>query len=292
MPSLLFAAEPSAFGAGKLDSPNPYGLTETEKQILSTKKAIDTIEEKTFSQLSRVESIQERMDGLQSIVEGLNEKSQVQTLELKQLQSARDMSESEMSQRFIKLEERIAVSEAQVVQIKTVLKELTQLIDAINTNYVTKDELNRLINDVNQFKSTVGKSLKVGTASTVEGTSASSLEISNKAFAHYKKKEYDKAIALYTHLIQKNYKPARAHYMIGEIYYYKSEYAKALGYFKESAKLFDKADYMPTLMMHSAVCMEKTGDVENAKRFLEAIIANYPSDKLASDAQVRLNKLP
>ncbi len=286
LPIFLSSAEPSAFGAGKIDDTTPYGLTETEKQILSTKKALNTIEEKTFKQLSRVESIQERMDGLQSIVEGMNEKSQSYAIELKQLQSTCDLSQSEINDKVKTLEERTE-------QLKIVLQELTQLIDAINTNYVSKEEMNRLIDDINQFKSSVGKSLKgTATNSGSAATGLSSVEISDKAYAYYKQKEYDKSIALYTQLIEKNYKPARAHFMIGEMWYYRNEYTKALGYFKESAKLFDKADHMPTLMMHSAVCMEKTGDIENAKRFLEAIIANYPADKLAKDAQTRLNKLP
>ena len=79
--------------------------------------------------------------------------------------------------------------------------------------------------------------------------------------------------------------------MIAEMWYYRNEFAKALSYFKESAKLYDKASYMPTLMLHSAVCMEKTGDVTNAKAFLNALIATYPNDKIAIEAQKRLDKL-
>ena len=42
---------------------------------------------------------------------------------------------------------------------------------------------------------------------------------------------------------------------------------------------------------HSAVCMEKTGDITNAKAFLNALIATYPDDKIAREAQKRLDKL-
>ncbi len=37
LPFSLYA-ERSAFGAGDLDSPNPYGLTKAEKKYLKTKK--------------------------------------------------------------------------------------------------------------------------------------------------------------------------------------------------------------------------------------------------------------
>jgi len=42
----LFAAppqEPSAFGAGNLDNPNPYGLSDDEKHILQNKQAIEAL---------------------------------------------------------------------------------------------------------------------------------------------------------------------------------------------------------------------------------------------------------
>ncbi len=290
-PFLLSAAEPSAFGAGNLDSPNPYGLTETEKQILSNRKTLDTIEKKTFKQLSRVESIQERVDGLQTIVEGINEKSQSNAIELKQLQSARDLSESERIAREKELSAQIAVNTENITQLKKVLTEFSQLIDTINANYVSKEEFNRLVEDINGFKSSVGKSLKSVATSGNPYSGLSSAEISDNAYKHYQQKEYTTAIEEYTYLIEKNYKPARAHYMIGEMWYYRSEFGKALSYFKESAKLYDKASYMPTLMLHSAVCMEKTGDSANAKAFLNALIATYPDDKIAIEAQKRLDKL-
>ena len=40
LPHYLTAAEPSAFGAGDLNNPNPYGLTSTEATILETKKIL------------------------------------------------------------------------------------------------------------------------------------------------------------------------------------------------------------------------------------------------------------
>mgnify|MGYP000629728450 CR=1 FL=1 len=36
----LFGAEPSAFKAGDLDNPNPYGLTSAEKKILEQNQNI------------------------------------------------------------------------------------------------------------------------------------------------------------------------------------------------------------------------------------------------------------
>ena len=79
----------------------------------------------------------------------------------------------------------------------------------------------------------------------------------------------------YLYLIEKKYKPARSHYMIGEMNYYRKNYSEAIAYFKKSASLYAKASYMPTLMLHTAVSMEKTGDKKNAKSFYKGIISKY-----------------
>ncbi|MEA3522616.1 MAG: tetratricopeptide repeat protein [Campylobacterota bacterium] len=294
IPLFLAASEPSVFGAGNLNSPNPYGLTETEKHILSNKKTLSTIEKKTFNQSSRVESIQERLDGLQTIVEGINEKSQSNKITLKRLESTQELDKNERQEREKQLFDSISANEASILQLKMVLTEFSSMIDTINTNYVSKEEFNAVIKDINVFKESVAKSFKTVNkakpkANTYNGMSKG--EVATEAKRLYDTKMYTKSIELYTFLIQNNYKPARAHYMIGEMWYYRKSYEKAISYFKESARRYDKASYMPVLMMHTAVAMQKTGDIANAKAFLNALIASYPENKLAADAKVRLAKL-
>jgi TolA-binding protein len=79
--------------------------------------------------------------------------------------------------------------------------------------------------------------------------------------------------------------------MIGQIYFAKKDYGKAIAHYKESASLYKKASYMPTLMYRTAVSMEKTGDKKHAKTFYNAVIANYPGATEAGLAKTRLNKL-
>ena len=295
-PLFLSAAEPSAFGAGDLDAPNPYGLTEAEKHILNNKKTLDSIKEKTFSQSTYVESLQERLDGMQTVMEGLNETIHTNRLELQKLQASRDMGESERVVTEKRLEEQIKANETNILQLKTVLTEFSTMIDTINSRYVSKEEFNALVEEINNFKSSVAKSLSNGGVPT-SGTNTmtfsgkSNAEVEAYANEQYLKKYYTNAIEAYTYLISKKYKPAKAHYMIGEMWYYRNEWEKALSYFKESAKRYDKASYMPTLMLHSAICMENLGDVANAKAFYNAIISNYPESQMLSSAQEHLDKL-
>ncbi len=294
--SLLAADEPSALGAGNLDSANPYGLTSAEKNILKNKQTLKDLKSKSYTNQVQVNSLLERIDGLQSIIEGLTQKSQANEFELKRIQQS--LSEDKTSEKMTDLETRVTqleamikVNEENLTQLKSAMEKLSQLIDSINSTYVTKDEYNALVTDINDFKKLVAKELKSG--SNVKTSSNDNKKISNGTLAtmaaeNYKKKYYTKAIEQYEELIDRKYKPAYAHYMIGEMLYYRKDYGKAIAYFKESVKRYDKASYMPTLMLHTAISMKKTGDKKNADSFFNAIIVKYPDSKAASIAKKEL----
>ena len=291
LPLSLFAGEPSAFGAGNLDSDNPYGLTSGEKTILKNKKRLDSIIHKSSANESQIGSLLGRVDGLQSIIEGLNEKAENNRRELKLISDHIDTDDSMVKlQMLVKENQAISkANEANIASLRSVLDEFSKLIDTVNNNYVSKKEYNVLVNDVNEFKRLVAKELKSGSASK-GNTSAKigSADLAAKAKENYDRKRYTKSIEQYVTLIARGYKPARANYMVGEMWYYRKDYGKAISYFKESAKLYDKASYMPTLLLHSAISMEKTGDMQNAQVFFKAIIAKYPGSSAAAIAQDHL----
>jgi len=160
----------------------------------------------------------------------------------------------------------------------------------MNSDYVSKTDFNRLVKDVNSVKGLLSKNIKSGSSSkSSDLDKMKKAEIAKKARAFYDKKHYTKSIEYYKYLIEANYRPARAHYMIGEMMYYRKNYADAIAYFKKSASLYDKASYMPVLMLHTAVSMSKTGDNKNAKAFYQAIISKYPDTKYAKDSEKYLN---
>ena len=59
---LLFANEPSVYGAGDIDSAQPYGLTETERAVLENRRAVQSLK-------NRVSEQQNRIDGLTTIID-------------------------------------------------------------------------------------------------------------------------------------------------------------------------------------------------------------------------------
>jgi TolA-binding protein len=79
--------------------------------------------------------------------------------------------------------------------------------------------------------------------------------------------------------------------MVGEIEYYRKNYADSIAYFKKSATLNSKAGYMPVLMLHTATSMEKIGDIKNAKVFYDAIVTQYPDSEYAKTAKSKLSSL-
>ncbi|WP_299546566.1 tetratricopeptide repeat protein [uncultured Helicobacter sp.] len=101
----------------------------------------------------------------------------------------------------------------------------------------------------------------------------------------YKDKNYKKADAYLQFALKGNYKPARGNYLLGEVAFEQKRYEDAIYYYKTSATRYDKADYMPRLMLHSAKSFIALKEEENAKRFLETLIALYPKTSEAREAK-------
>ncbi len=287
VPLLLLSAEPSAFGAGDLNNPKPYGLTSNEKVILETKQKLHTIAVKSNNQANEVDSLRERLDGLQSIIESLSRKAHNNKINLQKLQEQNSLKSQNSDEYEKRLSDIVQKNTESIEKTKVIVTEISTLVDQINKDYVTKAEFNSLVRDVNRFKELMAKELKHATPSSAT-SKKSSADLYNEAKKMFDKKYYTKAIEDYELLIKRNYKPAYAHYMIGEMNYRRKNYANALSYFKKSTALYSKASYMPTLMLHSALSMDKTGDKKHAKAFYKAIVSKYPQSKEAKEAKKHL----
>jgi len=289
------ADEVSVLGAGDLNSNTPYGLTKTEKYILQNRNKVTSVESKTDKNTQTIESLDERVEGLETIVEGLTQKSHKNRVSFNSWLDTYTIDKKNIDASVLQLqkeqESANLAMQNDLNTMKNVITELSTLIDTINKSYVTKDEYNKLVTDVNSFKEVVLKELKKVNKPAVDPlTKMSNFAIEKEAHRLYTKKRYTKAIEYYEYLIQKKYKPARAHYMIGEMYYYRKNYKKALSYFKESAARYSKASYMPTLLLHTAVSMKKLGDNRNAEKFFEVLVVKYPKSREANYAKKELAK--
>jgi len=285
--SFLRAEEPSAFGAGDLNNPNPYGLTREEKLFLENKKEIQGIANKNSLQNAKVESVSERLDGIQAIIEGLSQAQNEQKMVLKKVTDS--LSDQNRSQKIDTLINQNNTDGENIIRLKLLIEELSQTVDGINTAYVSKAELAALMK---QFKIAIPASLTAKTVATIETTKKvdnATLEKEGKKLLSQKK--YPQAQEAFEAMIQKKYKSSEANFWIGEIYFDQQQYKEAMGYYKQSASENEKTVVMPTLLLHSAMAMEKMGDVAKAKDFYGATIARYAGSAAAIDASKRLSKL-
>ena len=299
--SLTVAEEVSVYGASNQDS--SYGLSASEKHILKNQSNISNLSSKLEEINSLVKSINGRLEGLESTYEGDSRK--LNDLSLKLNQSS-DLASNEQASN---------VNQSDLNSLKAALTKLTTIVNKINAEYVSSTELEK---NMQQFvtreefeavKKAMGIKTPQGSSKTtveakekiVDTTSAvSSVELKTaddkiKFMADAKKdydaKIYNSAIPKFEKLIEINYKPAENNYYLGDMLFKRKKYDQAIVHFKKSAMLNDKASYMPTLLLNSAISFENTKDKENAKNFYSTLIELYPNSQEAKTAKTNLNKL-
>ena len=72
-----------------------------------------------------------------------------------------------------------------------------------------------------------------------------------------------------------------ANFYLGEISYQQKAYNEAIQYYQKSIELYDKADYTPKLLYHTAISFDKIKDTQSANRFYKALKLGYPDSKEA-----------
>lgn len=292
----LLYAESSAFGAGDLTSDSPYGLTSGEKLL---KEKLDTLSNNDAQVNSRINEIEQRVEGLQSTLEGINSQYAKSNSRLTQLEINFEAMENNLSTELQNLkayvEESRKIQDTNNKQIKKILAELSSLVDSINANYVSKD-------DLNDFNLSANNTLVIPTSDDKNATSlkennASVIPVKEKEVKQiddsWKKKKnneildlaikdlndnsYENSKTKLNYLISKQYKPARANFWLGEIEYKQKKYNNAIAYYKTSSALSTKGDYFPKLLYHTAISLDKIGDPKTANGFYKALKTNYPN---------------
>lgn len=278
----ISASEPSVFGAGDLNHPNPYGLTHEEKLILENKKELQSVIQKNNVQNAKVETVSERLDGMQGIIEGLGQRSNEQALILQKLQETL-ATDNNTTSNLDELAQQVHANTENIAQFKTLLEELSLVVDSINTNYVTKEQFSALIK---QLKVSVPVSVSTKSNPKMDNTA-----LEKEAYKLFSEKKYSEAEHYFEQMIQKKYKVAEAFYMLGETQFERKNYKVAITHYKESAARNEKALYMPTLLLRAGISMEKLGDMSSAKAFYQATVSKYGGSGAAKEAGERLSKL-
>lgn len=301
--SLTVAEEVSVYG----DSSASYNLTSTEKHILKTQTSVSNLSSKLDEINSLVNSINSRLNGLESTYEGDSARLNSKLNELQKNGVSSDLGSNNDS----------TANQSDLNALKAALTKLTVLVNKINSEYVSSTELEK---NMQQFVTreefeAVKKAMGVKTSSvaptkttetksaSIDDSSSSTVSIGevktaedkaklmSEAKKDYDAKAYTTAIPKYEKLIEVNYKPAENNFYLGEMWYKRKKYDTAISHFKKSAMLNDKAAYMPTLLLHSAISFENVKDKENAKSFYGTLIELYPNSSEAKEAKTKLSKL-
>jgi TolA-binding protein len=293
----LEAQEISAFGAGDLSSPNPYGLTSVEESVLKNKNKSDKLDTNIKTVNNLLELINERMDGLNTIIDGDSQKLHTTTNTLKTFIEKcnidiKFLNKNDNNTKLVinKLSNDQALllenQEKLTKNMKTLnklQKKLQKVVNSINSKYISDTELK---SNMNQFVTKKEfEKLLILLDKSPQTTKKSDKDLLGEANKLYKKHKYAKAILIYSKLLLKNYKPAELNYMIGQIYFNIKKYKKSISFFKASALLRDNAWWMPKLLLNSAISLENTNDIDSAASFYNILIEKYPKSKEALEAK-------
>ena len=292
---LLFSKEVSVFSAGDLESSNPYGLTSSEKVILKNKNNLTKFDRKIDDTRSNIEQIRERIDGIESVIDGDSVKLNSTSKELKHLSTQYNAAQVNFRE-FEALEKQNISSltddiDKLKVDVSNLHETLQKLIEQISKDYVSKQQFDELVIFINkQFTKQNKKVTKTASVKKIK-YNKSKKELIEEGRVLFKKDYFSKAIPLFKYLIKEKYRPAESSFYLGEIWFYRKKYKDAIHYFKNSMMLYDKAKYIPQLLLHSAVSFEKTNDLDNAANFYGTLIDVYPNTQQAQDAKINLAKI-
>jgi TolA-binding protein len=303
----LYSKEVSVFGAGDLESSAPYGLTKSEKVILKNKKELNRFDQKIGIIRSDVSDISERVDGLETVVDGNSLKIQKHSKSLDNKTKEIEVLKSDIL--FLKEEIQIITQKQKDIQdsLDSTNQAFNKLVVEVEKNYITKKEFNKLVKFINKQVDEAKKeklaiqkqretekrkkALQKEKAKKKLTKKKSKKELLADAKHYFKKDYFKKAKPIFEFLVESNYRPAESSFYLGEILFYKKDYKRAIGYYKKSMMLYDKAKYIPRLLLHSAISFEKTSDKTNAVNFYGTLIDIYPKTKETQDAKKRLTKL-
>lgn len=270
----LFSEEVSVFDAGNVNSENPYGLTENEQILLKNKQRLDQIQ-------SSLRTQEDNIDGLRSVIEGTNK--QISNLEQR-------LSDVEIRATGKSNSNKVStINKQEITQMQDDIAWIKEQIKIINSklgNTITQQKKN----DVDFKKKSDTQDIENQTQNSQnikQNTPKSSAEILKEADELYKNKNYIDAKGLYSTLKTVKFQPAKVNFMLGEIAYFEQDYNTALVHYKTSLNSSDKSEFMPKLLYHSAISLDKIGDTKNANKFYSYLKSKFPNSKEANAAPNR-----
>ncbi len=270
-----------------------YGAKEPsafEKQSGATKRDLSSLQGTAQNLLNLTTQIQEQQEALKQSQEGLMSlyESQHQKLQNTTKQSSTNTQEIEnLKTEIAALKTLLQQQKEQIHTLDSKMKEIHTL--TIKTQESILQELEKLsnphLNNANKGTQKQDDTQSQKPTSKPKFDKNKSAELFTQAKEFIKKKQYKSAKDIMLWLKDNNYNAPEATFYLGEIAYLQKDYHLAIKYYKASVALSDRGAYMPTLLLHTALCFKGIKDMPNYNSFLEVLIATYPQSKEAAQAK-------
>lgn len=290
---ILLYAEPSAFelqsGATKKDMRDLKDIADFTRSVIADFQ-------------SKIVNLEQAVDGLKTVYEGISVTSRQDSIMIKnqidKIQNIQDIVDSyQMSQKS--QAELVKNLKAQVQANTNNIEQINQKIDKLSEAFLqANDEILKQIKVLSEQALALQNNIQsIQNQPIIDSIKESNAPKNNYNFSTdnsknlieaknlLRKKRNDEAKAYFEYLIDQNFATAEASYYIGEIYYARKEYNEALPYYKTSASLDGKANYMPILLWHTAWSFKYLNDSDNYIKFLKTLVALFPESEQGRKAQ-------
>ncbi|WP_394951004.1 hypothetical protein [uncultured Helicobacter sp.] len=261
------ASEPSAFekqsGATKRDLSNLQSITQNLLNLTTQIKA-------------QQETLTQSQEGLTSLYESQHQKLQTTI----QQNTANTQDIENLKTEVATLKTLLQDQGKQIVDLDSKMQEIHAL--TLKTQENILQELEKLNNiETKGAKKQAEDSQK----NLVKFDKNKSAELFAQGKDFIAKRQYKSAKDIMLWLKDNKYKTPEVTFYLGEIAYLQKDYHLAIKYYKASVALSDSGAYMPTLLLHTALCFKGIKDMPNYNSFLEVLIATYPQSKEAAQAK-------
>ena len=263
-----------------------YGASEPsafEKQSGATKRDLSNLQSITQNLLNLTTQIKEQQETLTQSQEGLMSlyESQHQKLQTTIQQNTANTQDLEnLKTEVATLKTLLQDQGKQIADLDSKMQEIHAL--TLKTQESILQELEKLNNTETKG---VKKQAEDSQKNLVKFDKNKSAELFAQGKEFITKKQYKSAKDIMLWLKDNKYKTPEVTFYLGEIAYLQKDYHLAIKYYKASVALSDSGAYMPTLLLHTALCFKGIKDMPNYNSFLEVLIATYPQSKEATQAK-------
>jgi tol-pal system protein YbgF len=119
-------------------------------------------------------------------------------------------------------------------------------------------------------------------------------EVYNLAYRDYLQGNYDLAVSGFTYYLEQYPSGSlapNAQYWIGESFYSKKDYSKAVESFEKVSVGFPKNEKVPSALLKAGYAYQELGNLDLARTYLKRVVEQYPYSREASLAKVKLAEL-